>query len=83
MIVPEISAELRGSILLGLTGAEGVAIEPSGPALLSEIEDLAHALAAEHFGRPPGEINVSITPVSPRPGTGTDNGSISTAMKSP
>jgi len=56
LIVPEISAELRGSILLGLTGAEGVAIEPSGPALLSEIEDLAHALAAEHFGRPPGEI---------------------------
>ena len=55
-IVPLIDPEVEGKVRLGLILAAPVAVAPSGPDLLAEMDALASSLASEHAGRQPGQI---------------------------
>lgn len=55
-IVPDLEAELRSRVRLGLVRAEPVSVGPAGPALRAAIGDACASLAREHAGRPPSEV---------------------------
>lgn len=51
-VAPEIAPLLRAARI----AAEPVAVRPAGEGLVTEMEELAASLAAEHAGRSPGEV---------------------------
>jgi DNA/RNA-binding domain of Phe-tRNA-synthetase-like protein len=60
-ILPELSRDLPGPLRLGLVHAEPIAVGPSGPDLLAEVDSTCGALQAAHAGRAPSEIE-GLTP---------------------
>jgi DNA/RNA-binding domain of Phe-tRNA-synthetase-like protein len=52
----EVDPAVRPLLSVGVVEAAGVATGPAPPALVDEIGALCARLAAEHAGRPPGEI---------------------------
>ena len=56
LIIPSLSPDLPGAVRLGLVAATPVRIVPSGAPFLAEVEATTRALADEHAGKPPSEI---------------------------